>query len=409
VKRSLRAPVASAIGVVLLIALSLPLLSAGQQDAPATQQPVPTFRLATEYVEMDVRVLDNKGQFIANIDQREVTLSEDGVRQTIDTFVPLIRGQRHPGASPLGAPSSIDPLGETPETVQRAFVLFLDDLQVDFQRTPQTIKLATEFIGQYLDADDWCAVITPGGASTGAATLTRDRTAALAAVKRFMGQKTEPESIALFRGQQDHTDPQRAFEASGSLRALHAVVQGLGTIRGASKSVVMFSEGMNYNYEDVRRPNASSLLQQQEEMLAVATLGNVAVHVIDPRMLYANQELVALGAPVAMGRDGGETSTGLAWRRLTDGFRNDIGRARNSLRLIASRTGGAAGIGSNNLRPVFAQIMDASAGFYQVGYRSSNPRQPGKEHKVKVTVSRAKVRVVARSGYREPKGAAAVR
>lgn len=398
----------STCGVVILsLLLVLSRSPSGQQGGPAGAQPGPTFRLATEFVQMDVRVLDNEGRFIPDVTQSEVTVVEDGVRQTIDTFTPLIRGSR---AAATAAPSD-GSRGQaetaTEQPVDRIFVIFLDDFQVDFQRTPQTIKLAMEFIERHLEKNDLCAVITSGGGSTGAETLTRDRTAALAAVKRFIGQKTEPESIALFRGTQQQTDPQRAYEARASLQALQGALMVLGRVQGISKSVVMFSEGMNYNYEEMRRQNASALISEQEQTIALATIANVAIHVIDPRMLYANQDLVALGSPaMRMGADSGGSdnrTSQLAWRQLNDGFRNDVGRARSSMRDIATSTGGIIGIETNRMTPVLARIMDATSGLYVLGYRSSNPRKPGKEHKVKVTISRPKVRVVARPGYREPK------
>lgn len=395
----------SCTALLLLVMAMVSPPSAGQQTPPTAPRP-PIFRLATEYVELDVRILDGKGQIVGDVGRDEVKVVEDGVPQTIDVFTPMLRLQRStsPTATPGVSSGSADSDDAAPP-VQRLFVLFLDDLQVDFQRTPQTIKLATEFIEQYLDADDLCAVMTSGGSSAGTTTLTKDRTVAVAAVKRFIGQKMEPESIATFRGTQPSTDAQRAFDARASLTALRAAVEALGTVRGASKSVVLFSEGLNYNYEEFRRPRATALLEDQEEAISAATIGNVALHVVDPRMLYANQELVALGTPAVMGRGAADNSSAdtLMWRRLVDGFRNDVGRARSSLRSMATRTGGIIGIETNDMRPAFSRIIDATSGFYQIGYRSSNPRQPGKEHKVKVTVSRPKLRVIARSGYREPK------
>src|SRR5258706_2394115 len=52
----------------------------------AQQGPPPQFRADVEYVEVDARVLDQQGQPIHGLTQRDFAVFENGVRQTLTNF-----------------------------------------------------------------------------------------------------------------------------------------------------------------------------------------------------------------------------------------------------------------------------------------------------------------------------------
>ena len=50
------------------------------------QQPAPTFRSEANYVQLPVRVLDARGEFVGGLTQADFQVFEDGTAQTITAF-----------------------------------------------------------------------------------------------------------------------------------------------------------------------------------------------------------------------------------------------------------------------------------------------------------------------------------
>src|SRR5436189_4772579 len=82
----------------------------GQGQAPPQppQQPQITFRAEVNYVEVDTRVLDKDGKFIAGLKPEDFQVFEDGKPQKVSTFslvnIPVERVER-----PLFASKPIEP------------------------------------------------------------------------------------------------------------------------------------------------------------------------------------------------------------------------------------------------------------------------------------------------------------
>ena len=91
--------------------------------APLAQQrpPAPTFRSTTQYVAVDVIVTDSQDRIVRDLTKTDFTVTEAGVRQTIDDFsfveVPLAARtvdsiappRRRPTSDPI--PASREPAG----------------------------------------------------------------------------------------------------------------------------------------------------------------------------------------------------------------------------------------------------------------------------------------------------------
>ena len=76
-------------------------------------------------------------------------------------------------------------------------------------------------------------------------------------------------------------------------------------------------------------------------------------------------------------------------------------RARlDNLRILASNTDGIAVIGNNDLDAGMKRIAEDLTSYYLLGYYSTNAKQDGKFHAIKVRVKRPGVEVRARRGYR---------
>ena len=125
--------------VITFVALTLMAHSlTAQQAQPQPQQPPITFRAETNYVEVDARVLDRDGKFVATLKPEDFQVFEDGKPQKVAAFslvnIPLERAER-----PLFAKKPIEPDVRT--NLQgadgRIYVIVLDDLHTAPLRSPR--------------------------------------------------------------------------------------------------------------------------------------------------------------------------------------------------------------------------------------------------------------------------------
>ena len=173
-------------------------LSAGQAAQPARPPPqTPTFKVQVDYVEVDVLVTDQQGRFVADLTKEDFRVFEDGKPQSVSTFslvnIPVERADR-----PLFAAQPIEPDVESNERPfeGRVYVLVLDDLHTNFQRSPRVKIAARQFIERYLGANDLMAVVTTGGNTSGAQEFTSRKRLLLAAVDKFAGRKLESATLS---------------------------------------------------------------------------------------------------------------------------------------------------------------------------------------------------------------------
>ena len=84
------------------------LTSAQEGQIPPSTQPPVTFRAEVNYVEVDARVLDDKGAFVPGLTGADFQVFEDGKPQKVSAFslvnIPVERVQR-----PLFATAPIEP------------------------------------------------------------------------------------------------------------------------------------------------------------------------------------------------------------------------------------------------------------------------------------------------------------
>src|SRR5688572_23510830 len=134
------------------------------QLPPAPQQPPLTFRAEVNYVEVDARVLDPQGKFIAGLKPEDFEVLEDGKPQKVTAFslvnIPLERVER-----PLFASRPVEP--DVRNNLQgadgRIYLIVLDDLHTQALRSQLTKQAARMFIERYVGANDLAAVIHTGG------------------------------------------------------------------------------------------------------------------------------------------------------------------------------------------------------------------------------------------------------
>src|SRR5439155_24991101 len=139
--------------------------------APAPQASQPTFKVAVDYVEVDVVVTDRQGQIVRELKKEDFQVLEDGKAQTINAFtfvdIPIERADR-----PLYSATPFEPDVRTNERAfeGRVYVMIIDDLHARLGRSQRIKSAAKQFIERGLGASARLAVVqTSGLTSTGQA------------------------------------------------------------------------------------------------------------------------------------------------------------------------------------------------------------------------------------------------
>jgi len=396
------------VGLVVLGAVAV--LSAGQTP-PSTPQ-TPTFQIQVDYVEVDAIVTDRDGRFVRDLKKEDFQVFEDRKAQTISTFalvdIPVEHNDR-----PLFAPQPIEPDVRTNAQAfnGRVYVLVLDDLHVQPSHTPQVRRAARRFIQQNLGANDLMAVVHVDGRTYDSQDLTNSKALLLASVDKFLGkaersstlQRLDLSTINTAVGGQpnmplDPDEQKRGFDAKRTLEGLEAITNWFGSVRGRKKSILLVSEGIDYDVEDIfNKHDATSIIVLTQDVIRAAAKSNVSIYSIDPRGLTDQGDLniELIGANQA---DGGTPGTSLDQR----GLNNELRLQLNSLRTFAEQTGGFAVVNRNDFADAFRKIVEENSSYYVLAYYPPNPKPNGRYHSIQVRVSRPGLTVRARDGYAAP-------
>ena len=402
--------------LILFVTLAVSVVTLrGQSQPQPPQQPPITFRAEVNYVEVDARVLDKDGKFIADLKPEDFQVFEDGKPQKVSAFslvnIPLERVER-----PLFASKPVEP--DVRNNMQaadgRIYVIMLDDLHTAPLRSQRVKLAARQFIERYVGANDLAAVVHTSGRGDNSQEFTTSQARLLRAVDRFMGQKLNSSTMNMvedvqrragtpFAGEppSDIDDKERGFQARNALGAIRNVAQYLGNIRGRRKAIVYFSEGIDYDINNMfsdQITEAQSVLDATRDMIAAATRANVAVYAIDPRGLGAEfQDMTSIQSFPD------DTTLGLGMSAIF----NEVRLSQDSLRVMGDETGGFAVVNQNNFRDAFQRIVDDNSSYYVMGYYSTNDRRDGRFRKIEVRVpDRPGLVVRARKGYVAPRGKA---
>ena len=391
----------------------VPLHGQGQPQQP--QQPPITFRAEVNYVEVDARILDRQGKFVGDLKAEDFQIFEDGKPQKVTAFslvnIPVERAER-----PLFASKPIEP--DVRNNMQaadgRIYVIMLDDLHTAALRTQRIKQAARQFIERYVGNNDLVAVVHTSGRSDASQEFTSSQTRLLRAVDKFMGRKLNSSTLNRIEDTQfragtpmasdparDIDDKERGYNARNTLDSIRNVANYLGNIRGRRKAVVMFSEGIDYNINELfndQITEAQTVIDATRDMLAAATRANVAIYAVDPRGLGAEFDTLA-----SIQSFPDDTTLGLGMSSIF----NEVRLAQDSLRVMGEETGGFAVVNRNDFNDAFQRIVDDNSSYYVMGYYSTNERRDGRFRRIEVKLAdRPGLTVRARKGYVAPRGKA---
>lgn len=388
------------------------------QQAPQT----PTFRVSVDNVEVDVLVTDAQGNYVRDLKKEDFQIFEDGKPQPLSNFVPIVipveRGQQ-----PLFTSRTVEPDVQTNERPfnGRVYVMVLDSAHTLPQNTNLMRNAAKKFINEKLGSNDLMAIVTARGAAGGpedGQEFTNNRRLLTAVVEKFRG--TQPRSAVINKIEDlqnnapiraalgpsapppvDIDAKEREFNARAVLEELTAVCDWFSVVHGRKKSILFFSEGINYDIHDVfangGNNSAAQIQERVQDLVRAATKANASIYSIDPRGLMGLSDASIDLQSVDPADPGG---AGLDQR----GLQNEDRLARESLQTFSGETGGFAVVNTNRLANAFDRIVDENSSYYVLAYVPPNPKRDGKYHNINVRVNRPGVTVRFRKGYANPTG-----
>ena len=437
----------------LLLAVAAATLQTSTALGQAAQTPGVTFQVEVNYVDVDVVVSDEQGNFVTGLTRDDFEVFEDGKPQKVETFSLVEIPVEKPTEFVVdGRPVSVDTQTNRRPFDGRVYVFVLDDLDVSALRSAQVRNEARRFVKEYMGANDLGAVVYTSGRSDAAQEFTTNRELLVQAIDKFQGRRMRSLSLdrldayyqriafgynlrndadpntgtinaqdpAGYGRTSDPTELERGTRALTVLDTLKNTAEFLGSVRGRRKAVLFFSEGLDFPIRDVfGAHDATTVIRASQDAISRAARANVNFYTIDPRGLagmttdFMESAGLASGAgspgPVLLvpgtntpvsgitGASGGVFS-------VQDELLQEFRLSQDTLRELAEQTGGIAAVNTNDVTPAFQRIADANSRYYVLGYYPPNHPRDGRFHKIEVRVTRPGLRVEARRGYASPRG-----
>jgi VWFA-related protein len=428
-------------------ALQSPVIWAQAPQAP----PSVTFQVEVNYVDVDVVVTDEQGNFVPGLTRADFEVLEDGKLQKVDTFVYVEIPVEPDNAFTLaGRNVSGDTQSNRQPFSGRLYVIVLDDLDVSAMRTAQVKKSAKEFVDKYMGANDIAAVVHSSGRTDASQEFTSNKTALHTAIDKFVGRRMRSltierldnyyQRLSMLQSEQpegtdsepqpstdpggysrmEPTDFERGFRAVGVLDTLKLTAEFLSSVRGRRKALLFFSEGIDYPITDsFGGHSATDVIRATQDAITAAARANVNFYTIDPRGLVGMtnefMEMAGGGSPEMAGGAAMRTpgtnaaitgvmgNTGGPFNAQTE-LMAELMLSQGSLRELAEQTGGIASVNTNSLTNTFNRIVQANSRYYVLGYYPPTHPRNGRFHKIEVRTKRPGLKVAARKGYGSPRG-----
>jgi VWFA-related protein len=448
-------------GVILIVAGAVlaPAILAGRGPQQATQAPRgQSFAASATAILVDVVVRDGDGRPATSLTAADFEVSEDRVRQKIDSFTRISRGGgigvgiafRSPDTTILASASQAVgdqvPTGSPIEDATTALVF--DHLSSESLRLAQ--KATLDYVPFSGDATVKVGVFATDPGVRVLQRFTTDRALMRRAVERIVPsgtsaaeQKAERlddlvERRRTLRGENDVATSATAT-ASGAAQAragsevgqreselrliqtelnmirsfdnldrnrrgydailgLIAVIQTLADLPGR-KTIVFFSEGL---------PVTPGLSARLDHVIDVANRSNVTAYAVDARGLRTRsastnqqKEITTFAderlQQLTTGSDRTEQPLTMAFERVEDTLRLD---SRAGLARLAHETGGFLVEESNALSSALKRIDEDNQFHYLLTYSPTNALFDGRFRAIQVKVRKPGMQVFARKGYR---------
>jgi VWFA-related protein len=399
------------------------LLAVGLAGAIQAQQvPQPpdrsdqVIRRTFDIVTQDVIVRDNNGTFVADITKDEFEIYEDGVKQEIISFVLTQGGRIYNQLLPPPPPPQegiiLPPARPRSDAAGRIFILFVDDLHLDFRNTGRIRDLFKRISKELIHDGDMFGIVSTGPSSI-AIDPTYDRKRLDEAIQKITGGGMRPQEI-LDSTEGAEGPPEVRYRAHVAFSTAYDMIRQLEQITNRRKAFIFVSNG--YDFDPFRTSRhkaraelygrrsddadgggssdipetdpflkqgnlfaAADLAAQLSELTRAANRANTTIYAIDPRGLVGWPDL-------------DEKVDVVEWQ-------NHVKTTQDSLRVLADLTGGIAVINQNDFSRALRRIDNETSDYYVLGYVSSNPDPLQKRRRIEVRVSRPNMHLMYRTEY----------
>jgi VWFA-related protein len=415
---SLTALLAAAITSGPIIAQTPAAQTPAAQKPPSAQPPAKSdqvIRRAIDVVTTDVVVRDNSGQFVADLKKEDFEVYEDGVKQEVVSFVLTHGGRIYNQTLPTPPKQRegiiLPPARPTNDAAGRIFIIFVDDLHLDFRNTGRIRELFKRIETELVHEGDMFAVVSTGPSSI-EIPLNYDRRRLVEARNKIAGNALKPQEI-LDAPEGADGPAELKYRAHVAFSTAYDMLKGLEQVHNRRKAFIYISNGYDFNpFADSRqkannerfarlaqtgedgtsgevnpfnqvgnRFAEADLVAELAELTRQANRANASLYTIDPRGLVGGPDL-------------DEKIDMVEWQ-------NYVTSSQNSLRTLADLTGGIAVVNQNDFGKALKRIDAETSDYYVVGYYSSNPDPMKKRRKIEVKIANRKgLNVFHRSEYR---------
>jgi VWFA-related protein len=355
-------------------------------QAPQTPPSGAVFRAEANYVPLDVTPRDAKGQFVPNLTRADFHIFEDGVEQTIGSFGYAIGGRMYGDfATPAPVTAVTEglmlPKARPPADVAgRLFFIFIDDLHLTPDLTPQVRKVLNQIRNTVLHDNDLVGFV-----STGYSSIEMDPAYDYnhrrfdEVVNKTMGSgPTIQEMIDMRSGADGLAELNHNINVAFST-ARDILVQ-LESVTNMRKAFIWVSSGYSLNpFKDARLQKAQNLYNELNGTSCSAEGKS-------PQ----NSGLIA-------GLNGASMQQAISYGDQRD----FVEETTSTLKVLAEQTGGLAAVNTNDFRPFLLKIDNVTSDYYMIGYQSSNPDPLHRFRKIVVKVDRPGIQLVPGQDYRQ--------
>jgi VWFA-related protein len=373
------------------------------------QAPREVIRRSVDLVTTTVIVRDDHGQFLANLGKNDFDVYEDNVKQDVITFV-LTHGGRvlnDVSAPPPPAQEGIllPPPRPTNDTSGRIFLIFVDDLHMDFRNTGRIRDLFKKISKELIHEGDMFGIVSTGPSSI-AEDMTYDRKRLDEAINKISGSGLKPsEIIETPDGSQG--PPEVRYRAHVAFSTAYDLLKKLEQVHNRRKAFIYVSNGYDFDPFSKSRAKASNerysmmnggnsnsngsdnsqvpetnpfskngnefaaadLAAELSELTREANRSNTTMYTIDPRGLVGGPDL-------------DETTLD------TQDWQDHIRETQSSLRTIAELTGGYAVVNQNDFDKALKRIDAETSDYYVLGYYSTNPDPLKKRRNIEIKINK---------------------
>ena len=360
-----------------------------------------------DLITSDVFVRDDKGMFVADLKKEDFEIYEDGVPQSLITLTLSHGGRVFNLTSPPAASAAgiVVPPSRLPNNSGRIFLLFVDDLHLNFMQTGRIRALFKELAERVVHDGDMFGIVSTGPSSL-AIDLTYDRKRLNEAIAMISGAAMSPRDIvAAPRGAQGGAEVRHRAHVAFS--TAHETLGELERIHDRRKAFIYVSSGYDFDaFSDSRlkqeqerygrgggdgsqaadpfaadsyKFGQADLIGELAAVIRSANRANASIYAIDPRGLEAGPDISDnLGA--------------VEWQR-------HVQTTQDTLRVLADETGGFAIVNQNSFSNGLKRIDAETGDYYVIGYYSSNADPLKRRRAIEIKVKRPRVQVKHRAEY----------